>query len=239
MEHHSLSKSIRLHVGPGLLVILIYIIITPWLNEHGYPSLLALSIAAFVGIIPLQVGHLLMAGYQLNGVISLKGVVLPRERLPFGKFALLVLGSLLLLFCIGGISFIIEEKIKVKFFGWLPGWYFYGDNLRSFSKEALMTTAIVRLVIDGFMLPITEELYFRGYLFSRLPLGSKSKWVVAAGLFAVYHFWQPWNYASLFLISLVLVGIFARFRNVYLTIAVHMIANLIGAVLFFGQIQHA
>jgi hypothetical protein len=118
----------------------------------------------------------------------------------------------------------------------LPNWYFYDSNFQSYTKEILLITAWVRLVIDGILLPITEELYFRGYLFQALPVKVKNKWILGALLFAIYHFWQPWNYPSLFLISFILIAPVVKFKNIYLSIAIHMLANIIGALLFFGQI---
>ena len=236
METYSLIKSIRLHLLPGLLVIGLYVVLAPVLNNYGYPSLLALLLAAFLGIVPLELGHLLLKGHHLNGRISLKGVVGPTERIPAVKFILLLLGALLALILIGGISFTVEASIKSTLFSWLPHWYFFDTNFESYSRESLILTAWVRLALDGIVFPVTEELYFRGFLFDRLPGTLRNKWLSGAILFAVYHFWQPWNYLSIFFISIVLIWPLAKFRNVYLSIAIHMAANIIGALLFFGQI---
>ena len=237
MERHSLVKSISLHLLPGLLVVAFYLLVAPILNHQGYPSILALGLAAFFGIVPLQLGHLYYKGYQLNGKLSLKGIIIPTQSMTVLKFTGWLIASLVILVLIGGVSFVFESNIKSMLFGWLPNWYFYDSNFQSYSKEALLITAWVRLAVDGVVLPITEELYFRGYLFHRLPENIKNKWIMGAFLFAVYHFWQPWNYASLFLISLVLIAPVVKFNNVYLSIAIHMFANIIGTILFFGQIN--
>jgi membrane protease YdiL (CAAX protease family) len=117
-------------------------------------------------------------------------------------------------------------------------WYFDTDFAK-YSREALIVTAWVRLGLDGFVLPITEELFFRGFLFDRLPGTTRTKWFSGALLFAIYHFWQPWNYVSIFLISLVLIWPVVKFRNVYLSIAIHMSVNIMGSIAFFGQILQA
>lgn len=236
MEPYGLLKSIRLHLLPGFMVIGLYVVLAPILNNYGYPSLLALLIAAFIGIVPLELGHLLYNGYQLNGRISLKGVIAPTERIPIAKFIMLLVASLLILILIGGISLSVEASIKSALFGWLPGWYVFDTDFESYSRESLIITACARLALDGIVFPITEELYFRGFLFDRLPGTLKTKWLLGALLFAIYHFWQPWNYLSIFLISIVLIWPMAKFRNLYLSIAIHMSANIIGTLLFFGQI---
>lgn len=236
IEPYSLVKSIRLHLLPGLFVIAFFVVLTPILNNYGYPSILALMISAFLGIVPLELGHLFYKGYQLNGRISWKGVIAPAEKIPTLTFISLLFASLLILIIIGGISLTFEASIKSAFFGWLPDWYKFEINFDAYSKQALIVTACARLVMDGVIFPITEELYFRGFLFDRLPGTTRNKWILGALLFAIYHFWQPWNYASIFLISIVLIWPMVKFRNVYLSIAIHMAANILGALLFLGQI---
>jgi membrane protease YdiL (CAAX protease family) len=233
---HSALRSIALHLLPGLPVVVLYVLLAPLLNSLGYPSQMALAIAALFGIVPLQLGHLFYKGYQINGRISLKGVITPVVKMPIGKFALLLVTAIVLLVVISGITLLFESSIKVAVFNWLPDWYFYDGDLKAYSREVLIATALVRLGVDGIVLPITEELYFRGYLYPRLPETLKHQYLMAAVLFALYHFWQPWNYFSLFLISLVLVWPVAKFKNVYLSVAIHMVANLLGTVLFFGQV---
>jgi membrane protease YdiL (CAAX protease family) len=236
MEHYGLFRSIRMHLLPGLLVVVLYIILAPVVNRYGYPSMLALTLAAFVVIVPLQLGHLFYKGYQLNGKLSLEGVIKPTQRMSASKFAGWLLASMVILIVIGAITFTFESKIKSSLFSWLPAWYFYDSNFQSYSKHALFVTAWIRLILDGIIFPVTEELYFRGYLFPRLPGTIRYKWTLGAVLFAIYHFWQPWNYISLFFISLVLIAPVTKLNNVYLSIAIHMCANLIGGFLFFGQI---
>jgi uncharacterized protein len=237
MKQSSLIKSIFLHLAPGILVVTLYIITAPAFQNAGYPPLMALAVAALVGIVPLQLGHLFYLGYKKNQKMSLKGVVIFGEKLKSGKFLLWLILSLVILFLIGGVTITAETLIKTKLFDWLPDWFFYDSNLALYSKETLLTAFWFKLIIDGFILPVTEELYFRGYLYHHLPQQLKKKWIVAALLFAVYHFWQPWNYISLFFISLVLVWPVHKFKNLYLSIAIHMLANLIGSLLFFGQLM--
>jgi uncharacterized protein len=237
MKQYSFIKSIFLHLVPGIFVVVIYSVMATVFQKAGYPPLMALAAAALVGIVPLQLGHLFYLGYKQNKKLSLRGVVIFGEKLKPLKFLLWLILSLVILFLIGGVTITAETFIKTKLFDWLPDWFFYDSNLALYSKETLLTAFWFKLIIDGFILPVTEELYFRGYLYHYLPQQLKKKWIVAALLFAVYHFWQPWNYISLFFISLILVWPVHKFKNVYLSIAIHMLANLIGTLLFFGQLM--
>ena len=86
-------------------------------------------------------------------------------------------------------------------------------------------------MVDGIINPVVEELYFRGYLLPRI---SRLGWLsplVSASLFTLAHFWQPYNYPTIFLIQLPLVYVVYWKRNIYIAILVHCAGNLIGAVL--------
>ncbi len=61
-----------------------------------------------------------------------------------------------------------------------------------------------RFLIDGLVLPVVEELYFRGYLLPRGSCSGRSRSLVNAGLFTIYHLWQPFNYLTIFVFALLL-----------------------------------
>jgi membrane protease YdiL (CAAX protease family) len=50
-------------------------------------------------------------------------------------------------------------------------------------------------------------------------------------LFALQHFWQPYNWALIFLLSLPLAYVIWWKRNPYIAILIHGSANTIGAIL--------
>jgi uncharacterized protein len=237
MEKYSLSKSILLHLLPGVFILLFYVLLTPTINRMGYPSLFSLLISVSLGIL-LEMGHLLYIGYKINGRISLKGVINTSERLPIWKFSLILFISfLIMIICVIGIV-LFESSIKQAFFSKLAAWYFFDTNFASFSKKALITTALLRLLLDGLIIPIIEELYFRGYLLNRLPNYLKYKLIIAALLFTVYHFWQPWNYGSVLIAGILLVWPVYKYKNLYLSISLHILVNMISAILFLGQVGH-
>jgi membrane protease YdiL (CAAX protease family) len=87
------------------------------------------------------------------------------------------------------------------------------------------------VVIDGVVTPVTEEVYFRGYLLPRM--GYLGGWAPAVNalLFAVQHFWQPYNWVLIFLLSLCLTYVVWWKPNIYIAMLLHGSANTIGAVL--------
>ncbi len=67
IEQHSLLKSVILHLLPGILIFLFFIILTPTLTEKGFPTLFCLFLAIILVLIPFELGYIL---YQAKKKIS-------------------------------------------------------------------------------------------------------------------------------------------------------------------------
>ena len=89
-EQHSVGQSILLHLMPGLLITAGYFALIGPLQRAGYPSIMALTVAAIFLLIPVQLGYLLVQGKRLNGRYSLQGVISYRWPLPFKQYLLWV-----------------------------------------------------------------------------------------------------------------------------------------------------
>ena len=92
-DQHSLVKSIILHVTPGVLVTLVFLLLKPLLDSTGYPPLLAFLLAILLIDIPFMLGVMLNEGKKLNGRISLKDVVQYREKVSWKTFAIVFIGA--------------------------------------------------------------------------------------------------------------------------------------------------
>jgi hypothetical protein len=90
----------------------------------------------------------------------------------------------------------------------------------------------------GFLFPVVEELYFRGYL---LPRMSRFGWAAPFlnyALFSLYHFWQPYNLPTLFVVSLPMVIGVWKTKNVRVGVYTHILLNTIGGVLALITVLH-
>ena len=67
------------------------------------------------------------------------------------------------------------------------------DRVGDYSREAWLVTLAAYLVLNGFVGPIVEELYFRGYLLPRMEWMGRWAPLVNVSLFSLYHFWSPWQ----------------------------------------------
>jgi uncharacterized protein len=90
----------------------------------------------------------------------------------------------------------------------------------------------VKLVLDGFVGPIVEELYFRGHLLARM-LPKLGRWapVVGAALFGLQHFWQPYNVPFIFLVFVVVGAVVISKRDLRVGMALHISINVLSATL--------
>jgi uncharacterized protein len=238
VDQHSLGKSALLHLLPGVFILAAYLILYPVMAHFGLPALCALLLAVLVAAIPSQLGHLLYQGYRRNGRLSLTGVVIFRQRLPFWRYLLFVPLGIIWSFGWYGLLSPTSTWLMHNAFGWLPGWFLRTD-LATTDHTVLVVTLAALLILNGIVAPVIEEMYFRGYLLPRLSrYGKAAPWINLV-LFTVYHFWQPWLYPTILVSLTSLVFPVWWLRNIRLGIIIHCALNLIGglgtAALLLGQ----
>ena len=95
---HHLLQSFLLHITPGVLTTVAFILLKPMLNSMGYPPLLAFLMAILLIDLPVLLGIMFYEGNKLNGRLSLNGVVLYREKVSWSMFALIFIGAFVVVF---------------------------------------------------------------------------------------------------------------------------------------------
>jgi membrane protease YdiL (CAAX protease family) len=232
-EQHSLRRSIVLHLLPGLLVLVWFVVTGPPAEELGAPAFLTLMIGAAVVVIPFELGYLLYQGWRRNGKLSLEGVVLYREPIPFWQYAVLVpAGIALMAFAFFVVAPPTNTYLIERFFTWLPDWFFgFGQSPDQYSQAILLFASILALVVNGILAPVVEEIYFRGYLLPRLSRMPCWAPVISALLFSLYHFFTPWEQIPRLLILVPLGYVVQRNRNIFWGMIVHCTFNTICMVM--------
>ena len=155
--------------------------------------------------------------------MSLRGIVLYRDRIPPRQYILIAVFFVVFAFYAAGVSSLagsIPASLKETIFSDLPRWFLNPYSRREVGPEdsAILVTLILRLAIDGVAHPIVEELYFRGYLLPRLSRYGAWAPVISALFFALFHLWQPQNIPVIFLTVLPWMYLIWWKRNVYLSI---------------------
>ena len=91
----------------------------------------------------------------------------------------------------------------------------------------------------GWLGPIVEELYFRGYLLPRMEWMGRWAPLVNVSLFSLYHFWSPWQMLGRILALAPTVYAVRWKENIYLGMVVHCTLNTLGIVLVGSQVLAA
>ena len=97
---HSLLKSTLLHILPGAGTTLAFVLLKPLLDPSGFPPLLAFLLAVLLVDLPLQLAIMLFEGKKLNGRLSLKGVVLYRDKVSWKTFALVSVAAFVVVYAL-------------------------------------------------------------------------------------------------------------------------------------------
>jgi membrane protease YdiL (CAAX protease family) len=238
IPQHRLVTTIAYHLLPGLVILAAYFLTTPFLRKAGLPSVMALWLICLLVLVPLELGILYWQGKKRNGKFSLDGIVLNRQKTPMAQFALWTFAALVaavLCFALFGTL----DGVLQKLFSWLPNWFFFAsEDLSSYSKGIQFGNWLGIFLVTGFIAPYVEELYFRGFLLPRMTWMKKWAPIMEAFLFALYHFWSPWQLVTRFLAVLPLVFIISWKKDLRIGVAAHWLLNSVGSLeLLFAAIK--
>lgn len=235
MQQLSKLRSVLYHLYPGVLIALCFVLITPYLVKNGYPPQLGSLLAIVIVAIPLLLAHLSSAKNKEHRK-NIWELNVYRNKLSTGKLILYSVGLVVLMFLVWGITQPVDEIITDKIFNWLPGWYTVQD-FKGYSKSTIELTLILNLLLNGFLAPLIEEYYFRGYLLPRMEVWGKWAFVVNTILFSLYHLWQPYVYLTLMVALLPMIYLVWKTKDLRLAILTHSLLNIIGALLSFGLVM--
>jgi membrane protease YdiL (CAAX protease family) len=229
-----LGKQILLHLLPGALVTLIYLLLGSLFSRNGLPSILGFFAASVLVLFPFQIGAPFLLARREGRSISLRHVFLFRDRIPVWQTILLALGSMVwagLVFTIAGSALV--DPIRQALFSWVPAWVDPGSYLLNpeISQSMKVVAWGLGIVFVVFLGPVIEEFYYRSYLLPRMAALRGWAPLVGSVLFALYHFWSPWLFVIRVIAMLPMVYAVWWKRNVWIGILAHCLLNLIGDTL--------
>ena len=228
-EHHGIARSLLLHLAPAAAAFASYLLVfVPTATAWGLPRRAAGVMMGALVLAPLLIGPLLYRGWKVHRRLSLEGVVLYRERLPAVRLALIVIALLIWAIVALSVASEVDAWLRDNVFDAYPA---QPDNDTSgYPREMRIATRLASLVVVGLLVPVAEELYFRGYLLPRVAW--MGMWAVpwTAVLFTLQHFHSPWQSATRLLILLPMIYAVQRTRSVGVGIGVHVTGNMVGEV---------
>ncbi|WP_091038595.1 CPBP family intramembrane glutamic endopeptidase [Glycomyces harbinensis] len=200
-DRHSIPLSIALHLVPGGLIVAVYALVgAPVSRAVGAPIFAAWAIALMVVLFPIWFG-LFWLGKKRTGRYTMRGGVVRYRDKPFsrGKITLIGIGFLLYMTVVALALAPLDAWTYDHFFTWVT-FESSGSSgttyLDAYDKDVVLTTLLVFGPFTGFLLPLIEEYYFRGFLLPRLPQLGRWAPLFNTGLFSIYHFWAIWTVPS-------------------------------------------
>jgi membrane protease YdiL (CAAX protease family) len=229
-EQLPLATLLVLFLVPGALLTLAYVLLAPVIDDAGFPPIAALLVAIMVVLVPFELGVVLRA----SSGRGIRSVMPYRRPISIRDWLWLVPVLIVAAFVGFGVSMAVEPAIIDSLFGWLPDWFIRPidpDRVQEYSREAWLVTLAAYFVVNGYIGPITEELYFRGYLLPRMEWMGRWAPLVNVSLFSIYHFWSPWQIVGRILGLGPTVYAVRWKENIYLGMVVHCTLNTLGMIL--------
>lgn len=214
-----LPTILLLHLAPGALVLVVYLIGAPIAVANGLPRVAALLLGFVIAGMPFQL------------VMTRRLGIAYRQPMPWWQYVVLTLAVIALCTALLFLPLSpVSDYLATRAFAWAPAAMLPSDAEPPHTA-AVLFVLVAQLLIDGFANPIVEERYFRGALLPRLaPLGAAAPFVNTA-LFTLAHFWQPSNYVTIFVNVLPLTFVTWWKRNIWIQTFVHCLANTVGAAM--------
>jgi hypothetical protein len=247
-EQHSVTKSILLHLIPGVPVIAgLFIFSLPVFSRIlgiavELHVVVGLTLSILIMLVPIQLGILLYQGKKQNGKFSLKGIIGYTEKSSIKDYIIyipILLIYSVLLFAV--VSPMITPAITDTLFAWYPQEYNLQIAMANpgvlSGYQGVYLLLVMFIITNGILGPLVEELYFRGYLLPRMD-GYAKKWapVLNVVLFSLYHYFSPWDNPTRIIALIPLVYIVWRKRDIRFGIWVHILLNTSSGILMLSQI---
>ncbi len=238
VDQSSTIRCIFLHLIPGLIAVVIYIVTAPYFIKNELPSFFALFIGLMVSFIMILI-YLFFKSFRATGKFALSNIIYNREKLKLREYLTYIPIFIVWSLIAGGIFTQLNNTFISKVFSWLPDWFWWTkqfEDLNALSLPVLFTLFFTLTIGNALIGPIVEEIYFRGYLLPRMNRAGKWAPFINVLLFSIYHFFSPeQNLARLFILSPMVYVVWKK-KNIYLMIITHCIINIVPSILVAATI---
>ena len=225
------SLLIVLHLLPGLIFGGFFLLLSSVFINHGLTGYLALLVSIPVCLAPIELGIMLFWSARFTGSRSLTQAIAYRRK----GTAVEYIGLPLFLFICWGVLSIainpISQYLAAHLTFWLPVWAtqeaLIADLASSSPAQRSMALGL-GVLLSGFVAPVVEELYFRGFLLPRMEHWGWGAPVLNSLLFALQHFYFPENVPGIFIAFIPISYIAMVKKNWRIGFVAHSLSNLWG-----------
>jgi uncharacterized protein len=217
----SWPRTLALHLLPGLLTVIVFAAAAPLLASAGLPPVWGMFVAVVFVVAPVELGLVRYHGAKHD-------LRAPNRR----EVLRLLLPALIVAALAPGLVQWAEPALHRAFAPMVPLWWNLNPDQVTGQPGWVFAVTMAGWVLTFVVIgPVVEELYFRGFLLPRVPAGRAAAVIVNAALFAVYHFWQPYAWLTVFVFALPLAVVACRPRGVVVAVIVHCAVNAMAFVL--------
>ncbi len=227
---HPLWLSVILSLFPGVALGAFIVGTAPLLKRWGLDPIFALFGGIGLVIVPLELGCLAIVAHRTTGSWSPLALTDYKSKLPPKRLLPMAI-SLAIWFILTLIAWItlLEGWVIDRLPSWVPDsiMQFAQTNAQGDLPSAGVVAAllVIAFVCNGLVGPMTEELYFRGYLLPRIDRYGIWAPLLSTLLFSLYHVWTPWRWPQIVVGFLPLAFVAWRTRSIYVSMIAHMTVN--------------
>jgi membrane protease YdiL (CAAX protease family) len=223
----SMPMIILLHLLPGVIILLIALVFSTSTIGINFPVYLSLMLAIIFGLIPTELGIIKFFAWKTN--TKIKDILLFEEKTPLKRSVISIIIPFIFALLLMAILPNIEGQLWGNIFNFIPDW-FRIDRLNIAEMEYLKITMVFNFVFNGFLGPLVEELYFRGFLLPRMKAFGKLAPLINVILFSVYHFFTPWeNISRILAITPLAYSVWIN-KNIRIGIVIHCSLNTLSYI---------
>ena len=231
MKKFSPSKIVFLHLVPGFCLTIGILIVNYLIPPNIVPNFLIFIICCICILVPVETG---IIKYYKRNEESKKLIDLHEEKEKRNLkqtliFSMISIFWAILVFTVFGS--VVNTYIKETFFAWFPpilNLEQFAKISQSYSETILKITYFSGLLVIGVIIPIVEELYFRGFLLPRMGKGKYTVPFIESVLFAVYHFLSPWMIPIRIIAIFPMTFFVLQKKNIWIGIVTHVFLNIVG-----------
>lgn len=238
-EQISIKKLLLYIVTPTAVLSLCYLILGHFCSM---PYILLFCLLGTVTLVPIELGIILFAGKKEYGSYTLKSALSGQVKAPVWKtllfaFLFFSLAGLLSAFA-APLENKLLEPLRLALLSRLPVGFDWQniDYVKSFSRPLIVFTCIYYGLFNVIIGPVTEELFFRGFLTSHFRIQNRFTPILIAILFSLYHFWLPFNNIFRILVFAPVAYVAYRQKNIYMSICLHCMCNLFSVIGFVIEV---